>query len=451
MGIVSNGNGGASNGNGGVSNGNGGVSNGNSGVSNGNVGEGKKVFAHYIVGFADTSDQNFFDIQIKNAIAVGLDGFALNVGIDDWQPDRVAKFLGAAENNGNFVVFISFDMSLLSFNNSALGSFSFAASHPNYFKVNGRPFFSTFGGESQDAFWSTWKSESGLNPYFCPGWPIYPTTNLLQSHPVADCIFTWTAWPPGNAGPSALFDTTGDKNLLASARATGKKYMAPLSPWFYTHVWGEGLYKNWIYSSEILLPQRWQQIVSLQPDFVEIITWNDYSESTYVCSISSDVPNRINGVYDMINNPQPMVHNAWLELSKYYIQWYKNNSRPVVMNDQFYWWYRIHPKNNVFGDIPQYRNDANDCVVIHTIIKNVQPLGGKYTMIVDLNGTVKMYDITQLEQTECIPFPANPGYVTISLKGPDNNIWWAEGNNAVQQSSGNTFNAFTNSHSFPSP
>lgn len=41
-----------------------------------------------MVGFAFPSDQNFFDSQIKRARAAGIDGFALNVGIDDWQPDR---------------------------------------------------------------------------------------------------------------------------------------------------------------------------------------------------------------------------------------------------------------------------------------------------------------------------------------------------------------------------
>lgn len=53
-------------------------------------------------------------------------------------------------------------------------------------------------------------------------------------------------------------------------------FQAPLAPWFYTYVWGPGWHKHWIYSSEILLPQRWQQIVDLQPDFIQMITWNDY-------------------------------------------------------------------------------------------------------------------------------------------------------------------------------
>lgn len=41
-----------------------------------------------MVGFAYPSDQNYFDNQIKRAKSAGIDGFALNVGIDQWQPDR---------------------------------------------------------------------------------------------------------------------------------------------------------------------------------------------------------------------------------------------------------------------------------------------------------------------------------------------------------------------------
>jgi glucan endo-1,3-alpha-glucosidase len=190
----------------------------------------KKVFAHVMIEFAYSVDENFFDDQIKTAKSAGIDGFVLNVGYNGREPERVFTALAAAAKNGNFTMFISFDMNGIPFNISVLSHFHFAASHPNYYKVNGRPFFSTFLGEYQDDFWRSWKVSSGLNPYFCPCWTRYPTLNLLQNHPVADCIFSWNAWPARNSGPGAHFNTTGDRNLLANAKATNKTYMAPLSP-----------------------------------------------------------------------------------------------------------------------------------------------------------------------------------------------------------------------------
>ena len=83
-----------------------------------------------------------------------------------------------------------------------------------------------------------------------------------------------------------------------------------------------------------------------------------------------------------------------------------------MTNDQFYWWY-VYPKSNSSGDAPDFWNDDQDCVVVHTIVKSVTPNGGKYTILIDLNGSKTNYTITELEQTECIPFPTNLGYVHI--------------------------------------
>ncbi len=79
------------------------------------------------------------------------------------------------------------------------------------------------------------------------------------------------------------------------------------------------------------------------------------------------------------------------------------------------------------------------------------PNGGQYTILIDLNGSKTNYTMTELEQTECISFPVNLRYVIISLIGPDNNVWWIEDNNAPQQNNETNFNAWTNSHTFPSP
>ena len=92
------------------------------------------------------------------------------------------------------------------------------------------------------------------------------------------------------------------------------------------------------------------------------------------------------------------------------IQWIQSvlQSHPVA--DCIFTSCRVHPKSNVNGDVPQYRNDAEDCVVVHSIVKSVRPNGGEYTVTVDLNGSMTNYKVNQLEQTECIPFPANLGY-----------------------------------------
>lgn len=56
--------------------------------------------------------------------------------------------------------------------------------------------------------------------------------------------------------------------------------MIGASPWFYTNM--PGYSKNWMWpvNTMTLWPQRWNQILALdpQPEYVEVISWNDFGE-----------------------------------------------------------------------------------------------------------------------------------------------------------------------------
>jgi hypothetical protein len=54
------------------------------------------------------------------------------------------------------------------------------------------------------------------------------------------------------------------------------KYMMPVSPWFYTNL--PGYSKNWMWNGVDLWHDRWQQVLTIQPEFVQIISWNDFGE-----------------------------------------------------------------------------------------------------------------------------------------------------------------------------
>jgi glucan endo-1,3-alpha-glucosidase len=78
------------------------------------------------------------------------------------------------------------------------------------------------------------------------------------------------------------------EDLLYKDNLRGKKYMMCVSPWFYTSGFSLQVVslpvtadqvqdlpqwnKNWYCSSESLWYDRWQQILEVMPDFVQIIT-----------------------------------------------------------------------------------------------------------------------------------------------------------------------------------
>ena len=91
----------------------------------------------------------------------------------------------------------------------------------------------------------------------------------------------WDAWPTGAADKT----TTKDAAYRA-ALGPDRTYMMGVSPWFFANVYG----KNWLWRGDDLWFDRWQQVLALQPDVVQIITWNDYGESHYVGPIEGVQP-----------------------------------------------------------------------------------------------------------------------------------------------------------------
>jgi hypothetical protein len=134
-----------------------------------------------------------------------------------------------------------------------------------------------------------------------------------------------------------------------------KSYMMGVSPWFYTNLpqWK----KNWIWRGDSLWHDRWQQIIEAQPDFVEIITWNDYGESSYIGPIRpGGIPT---GAQRYVNG---MPHDSWRAALPYYIDAYKsgNTTTPNIPQDKLAFWYRINPSKSgsaggTTGNNPQYQ------------------------------------------------------------------------------------------------
>lgn len=123
---------------------------------------------------------------------------------------------------------------------------------------------STFEGPAFATSWPALISE--FNLFFIPDWSSLGAS-AAEATGVTDGLFSWAAWPTGAA------DMTLDSDNSYVAALNGKPYMMPVSPWFYTNL--PGFSKNWIWRGDDLWYDRWQQVLEIKPEFVEIITWND--------------------------------------------------------------------------------------------------------------------------------------------------------------------------------
>ncbi|KAJ5312620.1 hypothetical protein N7508_003450 [Penicillium antarcticum] len=272
-------------------------------------------------------------IDVRDAMNAGFDGFALNThtisATDTWNINALNDLFAAAAGT-NFKLFISFDMSW-GLDVTKLAAFLAPyASQGAYYKVNGQAFVSTFtGGTISNAQWDSgfiqpMTSTYGIKPFFVPNFDDfsgYPN-GVFSSYPILNGAFSWeSAWPAPGHTPTNVSSQV-DSAALQQARAAGKVYMIPMSPLQFKYM-GSG--QNWYRIGEVNLPQRMAQALQLQPDFVEVITWNDAGESHYVGDFwqeqiaGSNIGDYANG-YD---------HKGWLQVITPFIKAYKAGATSI--------------------------------------------------------------------------------------------------------------------------
>ncbi|KAH6904267.1 alpha-1,3-glucanase [Coprinopsis sp. MPI-PUGE-AT-0042] len=304
----------------------------------------KPVLAHFIVGnsYPYTYDTWLRDVNL--AASHGFDGFALNVGRDDWQNARVADAFQAARDAG-FKLALSFDMTSfacesLSDADPIRAYINEYHSHEAQLTVNEKPLVLTFGGQfcqfgqsTVDQGWSAALKQEDLPPiHFMPAFFIDPSA--LDSMSSLDGAFSWdSAWPMGN------YDISNDYDVQNLAHLGGRTYMAGVSPWFFTHYGPDSYDKNLIYRSDNwLLAERWEMLIKNRDriDMVQVISWNDYGESHYMGPIEGDQPQSESWTTGFD-------HQAWLYLQEYYIAAYKTGQFPFIPRDSIFLWGRLYP------------------------------------------------------------------------------------------------------------
>ncbi|KAK0616829.1 glycoside hydrolase [Immersiella caudata] len=295
---------------------------------------GRKVFAHYMVGLTLGQSPEQWKHDVVTAKEVGIDGFALNIGPSDpWTREQLDMAYQVTGEVGDFVLFISFDMAVGEWPVSqVIDLINRYKSSKAQMLVDGDPFVSTFEGPSWADNWNTVREETG-GIFLVPDWSSIGPYGVGEKLDLIDGAFSWDAWP--KAGCKRI-TTNEDKIYQECLR--GKKYMMPVSPCFYTKLpqWN----KNWYCSSESLWYDRWQQILEIKPDYVQIITWNDYGESSYICDTA-----RAQIVPGAENYTLGYHHSALRAMLPYFIAAYKAGSPDVDLpgEETAVAWYRTTP------------------------------------------------------------------------------------------------------------
>ncbi|KAK3694137.1 glycoside hydrolase family 71 protein [Podospora appendiculata] len=308
----------------------------------------KEVFAHFLVGNANAFTFAEWQHDMQLAKAASIDGFSLNIAAQDSHNGAsLATAFQAADSTG-FKLFFSFDYAAQGAwpKDQVIALVNQYASHATYFKPDGtgKPLVTTFEGAGSAADWPSIKAATHC--FFMPEWTsIGPRAAAAAANNVADGLASWNAWPVG-----ATNMTTAPDTAFRAALNDNKPYMMPASPWFYTNLPAYG--KNWLWRGDQLWDTRWQQIIAQQPDYVQVLTWNDLGESHYIGPVPpGPATSRLFAAAGAplnyaLHNP----HDGWRALLPYYIQQYKtgggggrNSNAKMIAQDKLVMYYRVNP------------------------------------------------------------------------------------------------------------
>jgi hypothetical protein len=132
----------------------------------------------------------------------------------------------------------------------------------------------------------------------------------------------------------------GDRTFT-DALGADKSYMMPVAPWFFTNL--PGFNKNWLWRGDELWDLRWQQVVALQPAFVEILTWNDYGESHYIGPVREKELGLFTTANARVNYVKDLSHDGWRKMLPFYIDMYKTKKVPAEITEVVSAYYRPAP------------------------------------------------------------------------------------------------------------
>lgn len=350
----------------------------------------RKVFAWYMPctsvfpSWDDASveqrEANFM-AEIQMAQSMGIDGFGLDIMQDNENYHRSieAMFRAAKRLNTGFKLFFEFDYGQPTLEQRAADILMLMkkyADHEVYEKVDGKPLVAAYGpdgwvidGNNKPSYAGSvkwWRDniteplrKDGMEIYFVPATFRQVWSGGVNSQSASAEITDWGDLIQGlslwqiQLSPNGV----GLQNLERLGRAlheSGKTWMSTIA----MHYWcgaGKSI-PSWYWrpgdpesdnkpngtyyehSGGKGLDAQWRSVIDVQkPEWVMMLTWNDYNES-YIIPVD-DLHKYRNGTGDAPYGWYKSMAGLD-ELNRYYIQWYKTGVQPTITDDTLFFSYR---------------------------------------------------------------------------------------------------------------
>ena len=266
------------------------------------------------------------EIEIRRAIALGLDGFTydmlnLTPGTNHW--DTLINILTAANNvDPGFKIVLMPDMNAnwAQVNpESLVPAIKILAKYPALYRDNNNAIVvSPFNTDNKPASW--WKTQlaslsaSGISTAFMPLTLYVSDNNYAALSAYGSMSFGFADW--GAAFASAAGGLAAHTKHIHDSNP-GKLYMFPITPQSFRP--NQSVY--WEANNSQTLQAQMKGAIDSGADWIQFVTWNDYSENAQI-------------------SPSVATGYAFHDLAAYYLRWFKTGTAPAITADALYYFHR---------------------------------------------------------------------------------------------------------------
>ncbi|MEU8527379.1 glycoside hydrolase family 71 protein [Streptomyces sp. NPDC048629] len=251
--------------------------------------------------------------EIRTARDAGLDGFTLDIlSLTGRNAERVENLLRAADaEDPGFRIVLMPDMTSLETSPDALAdALARLARHRSAHRLaDGRLVVSPFKAEAQSPDWwqrttAALEREHGIRTALVPLFLDF-AANAERFAPISHGFSEW--------GSRSYSTQSGSEDATRRAHRLGKIWMQPVSVQDARP--NQGVYDE--AGNTETLRASWGEAIDNRADWVQLTTWNDYSEGSHFA------PSQHNGY-------------AYLDLTSYYLTRFKTGSWPRIERDTLY-------------------------------------------------------------------------------------------------------------------
>jgi hypothetical protein len=258
--------------------------------------------------------------EVRQAMNAGIDGFTLNImstSGSNWEASlNLMKAAAAVSPDFTIIPMIDASASIGSQTPAAVaGKLAELYAYSSVEKTdNGAPALSSFKAENKGVSW--WSSiisalkSRGITVSFSAIFLNASDANMKAFAPISDGVGHW--------GSRTVSSVTNGPNNVARAHALGLEWMAPIAVQDVRPRGGK--YDE--SSNTETLRAMWTRAIAENADSVQMVTWNDYSESTQFA------PSAAHG-------------STFLDINEYYVDRFKTGESTVT-EDAMYVTHRIH-------------------------------------------------------------------------------------------------------------